>query len=187
MNYDKNFAQLEADGYKRLEKINTPIPADSYIEYQELFDTVKEILVEPSEEQRLNAAKSVRLQENERKRDEFLNAPVFYKDLDWDADLDQKINLAYKIDSMKEDETCVWVSADGMHSLNCTKEDLLNIFQLLVRKTTYVWQIKNPYIKNAILDAKTIEELNAIDINYQDILKIEGDSMVFTVDEHQIG
>lgn len=186
MNYNKDTKRLEADGYKILEEVPKPIPADSHIEYQDMFDSVREVLIEPTEEQRFESLRSAKLAKYESNRDAFLAEPVFYKDLDWDSDLDQKINLGYKIGIMQEDEICTWVSADGITSMDCTKDDLKSILQLIVDKVTYVWQLKNPAIKREIMNAKTIEELEAVDIEYPQISKSDGSIMTFPTSESEL-
>lgn len=179
INYDKNLSKLLQDGYKELIELKIKVPQDSHIEYRETKENIIEHLIEPTLEQRLWVAKSAKLQENDTKRDEYLNAAILYKDLYWDSDLDQKINLGYKLDTIGDNETCEWVCADGVHSLECTKEDIAMILDLLIKKTTYVWQFKNPMLKKQILGAQTVDELNKIEIEYNlDEMILRNDSEV---------
>lgn len=186
INYNQDIHRLKMDGYKVLEEVSKPIPDDSHIEYQEFFDSVKEILIEPTEEQRFESLRSGKLAEYESNRDVFLAAPVFYKDLDWDSDLDQKTNLSFRLSVMKDDEVCTWVSADGVTSMECTKEDLSSILQLIADKSTYVWQLKNPKIKKEIFAATTVEELEAIDIEYPYQKVFDGSVMTFPTSESEL-
>jgi len=115
----------------------------------------------------LASAKEAKLGENERVRDAFLISGVIYKDVLFDSDLEQKFNLQYTADKMSETDKVNWLGMDGITSLECTKEDLLKIGILLETMTTYVWQLRNPAIKTAILEAQTMAELDAIEITYE--------------------
>lgn len=114
----------------------------------------------------LQKAKEEKLKENETIREQFLVSGVEYKDLLWDSDIEQKLNISVQLASMGDEDTVVWVSMDGVTSLECTKQDLMNIGMLLTQMTAYVWQYKNPEIKVAINNAQTLEELDAIEIVY---------------------
>jgi len=175
LNYDKDIEALKRDGYKELREIERPVTDRLYeINYQENSKTINELLVwleteEAYNARKLNQKKEEKFKENEIKRDTFLSTVVYYKELTWDSDIDQKINLEYAIQNYSE--PIRWFASDGMSNILATKEDLQAILGLLVEKTTYVWQIKNPEIKTAITNAKTIEEVNAIVIFYEVDLK----------------
>ena len=113
----------------------------------------------------LKKAKEVKLQENITKRDEYLLAGVVYKDVLFDSDTDQKINLQFYIPNMNDTDTVIWFGKDNQQ-LECTKEDLLAIGGLIGSLTVKVWSVQNPAYIEQINNAKTIEELNAININY---------------------
>lgn len=117
-------------------------------------------------EQKFQEAKQAKFAENETIRERFLVSGVMYNGLLWDSDIEQKLNISVQVASMGDEDTVTWVSMDGVTSLVCTKQDLLNIGALLTQMTAYVWQYKNPKIKTAINNAKTIEELDAIEIVY---------------------
>ena len=119
-----------------------------------------------TEEEKLEEAKQAKYNENETIRDAFLVSGVEYKDILWDSDLEQKLNISVQLSTMNDEDTVVWVAMDGVTSLECTKEDLTNIGALLTQMTAYVWQYKNPAIKTAIANAETIEEVEAIEIVY---------------------
>jgi len=114
----------------------------------------------------LQKVKEEKLKENETIREQFLISGVIYKDLLWDSDIEQKLNISVQLSNMGEEDTVTWVSMDGVTSLECTKQDLMNIGALLTQMTAYVWQYKNPEIKTAINNAETIEEVEAIEIVY---------------------
>lgn len=114
----------------------------------------------------LTQAKTAKLGENETVREQFLVSGVEYKDILWDSDIEQKLNISIQVSQMSDEDTIDWVAMDGITSLECTKEDLLNIGALLTQMTAYVWQYKNPTIKIMINNAQTIEEVNAIQIVY---------------------
>ena len=118
------------------------------------------------DEEKLEQAKQAKYNENEAIRDAFLVSGVEYKDILWDSDLEQKLNISVQLSNMNDEDTVVWVAMDGVTSLECTKEDLTNIGALLTIMTAYVWQFKNPAIKQAIANAETIEEVEAIEIVY---------------------
>ena len=113
----------------------------------------------------LKKAKEVKLQENITKRDEYLLAGVVYKDVLFDSDTDQKINLQFYIPNMNDTDTVIWFGKDNQQ-LECTNEDLLAIGGLIGSLTVKVWSVQNPAYIEQINNAKTIEELNAININY---------------------
>lgn len=111
-------------------------------------------------------AKEAKYKENETIREQFLVSGVEYKEILWDSDIEQKLNLSIQIPSMSDEDVVTWVAMDGITSLECTKADLTAIGQLLTQMTAYVWQYKNPQIKTAIAEAETIEEVEAIEIVY---------------------
>lgn len=129
-------------------------------------------------EQLLEEARQNKYQENETIRDEFLVSGVIYKGILWDSDIEQKLNLSIQTSSMSVEDVVTWVAMDGITSMECTKLDLLNIGALLVQMTAYVWQFKNPQIKTAIANAETIEELDAITIEYSlNEINIQSDNL----------
>lgn len=153
-----------------------PLNADLYnldkVEYTEdeyvLNDEQTEYILKDDEwiAHQLEKAKQAKLQENETIREQFLISGVVYKDILWDSDIEQKLNISIQVSQMGDEDTVDWVAMDGVTSLECSKEDLLNIGALLTRMTAYVWQYKNPEIKTAINNAETIEEVEAIEIVY---------------------
>lgn len=116
--------------------------------------------------EKLEQARQAKYKENETIRDAFLVSGVTYKDILWDSDLEQKLNISVQLSTMGDGETVVWVAMDGVTAMECTKQDLINIGALLTTMTAYVWQFKNPAIKAAIAEAQTEEELNEIEIVY---------------------
>ena len=118
------------------------------------------------ERKQLELAKEAKYKENETIREKFLVSGVEYKDILWDSDIDQKLNILAQTSLMGDEDVVTWVAMDGVTSLECTKADLLAIGQLLTQLTAYVWQYKNPQVKTAIAEAETIEEVEAIEIVY---------------------
>ena len=146
---------------------------DNVLELPEDYEQGKYIVVDGElvlnpnwEEERFKIAKEKKLKENEIVREQFLVSGVEYKDILWDSDIEQKLNISIQVSQMSDEDTIDWVAMDGITSLECTKEDLLNIGALLTQMTAYVWQYKNPTIKTMINNAQTIEEVNAIQIVY---------------------
>ena len=117
-------------------------------------------------EQKLNEAKEKKLAENEKVRNAFMLSGIEYKDVLFDSDDEQKINLKCTVDEMTDEETIEWTGKDGITKLLCTKADLIALGNLLKEKTAYVWSIKNPAVKSAILTAQTVEEVEAVEIEY---------------------
>ncbi|GEM_PF-5153480 len=113
----------------------------------------------------LAKAKEAKLQENATKRDEFLIAGVVYKNVLFDSDTDSKANLLFAATGMDETQTVIWLGKDNQ-PLECTKQDIFNIGSAIGAMTVNVWAVKNPYYLQAIAEAKTIEELNLIVIDY---------------------
>lgn len=115
--------------------------------------------------EQLAKAKEAKLQENATKRDEHLLAGIVYKDVLFDSDTDQKINLQFYVQNMNDTDTVIWFGKDNQ-PLECTKEDLMAIGGLIGSLTVQVWSVKNPAYIEQINNATTMEELNAINIDY---------------------
>ena len=114
----------------------------------------------------LEQAKAEKLQENINKRDARLVAGVTYKNVLFDSDQDQKINLSAIASTMSDTDTITWFGKDGVSSLSCTKTDIEAIGKLIIALTQDVWSNLNPTYINKINACKTIEELNKIEIDY---------------------
>ena len=116
--------------------------------------------------EQLAKAKADKLQENTTKRDARLIAGVSYKDILFDSDQDQKINLSAIASTMSDTDTITWYGKDGVSSLSCTKTDIEAIGKLIIALTQNVWGNLNPTYIDKINACKTIEELNEIEIDY---------------------
>ena len=114
--------------------------------------------------EQLEQAKLSKIGENDSARDEALNAGVTYKDVLFDSDTDQKVNLLAVVTTMGDEETIVWFGKDNQ-PLVCAKEDLINIGGLITQLHSFCWN-KNAEIKAEINYAQTIEEVEAIEIDY---------------------
>lgn len=112
----------------------------------------------------LEHAKSVKIAENDKARDTALNAGVMYKDVLFDSDTDQKINLLAIVSTMDEEQTIVWFGKDNQ-PLECDKADLINIGGLITQLHSFCWN-KNAEIKSAIGKAKTMKALEKVVIDY---------------------
>lgn len=124
-----------------------------------------ELVLNPEyEHEQFNKAKQAKVQENDTVRDTALNAGVVYKDVLFDSDTDQKVNLLATIGFMSDEDTVNWFGKDNQ-MLVCNKVDLLNIGNMIIQLHSYCWT-KNTEIKLAISNAKTMEELNSIEIDY---------------------
>lgn len=143
---------------------------------------LSELCPKKSDEEKLNDAKQAKIQENDLKRDEALNQGVEYKGVLFDSDTDQKVNLLAIVSTMEEQsallegevsaiadeggslKTIIWYGKDNQ-PLECSKEDLINIGGLITQLHTFCWN-KNAQIKALINEAQTIEEVEAIVIDY---------------------
>ena len=66
---------------------------------------------------------------------------------------------------MDDTETVTWFGMDSISSLECTKADLIGIGELIKQLTAFVWT-HNAEILMAVEEATTVEEVEAIIINY---------------------
>ena len=113
----------------------------------------------------LEQAKETKVQENDRARDEALLSGVTYKDVLFDSDTDQKVNLLATVSMLQEGQTIVWYGMDNQ-PLECDKEDLINIGGLITSLHSFCWN-KNALIKSEINQATTVIEVEEIEINYE--------------------
>ena len=109
-------------------------------------------------------AKENKIIENDRLRDEALNRGVMYKDILFDSDTDQKVNLLATVSMMNKTDTITWFGMNNQ-PLECNKEDLINIGNLIIQLHSYCWN-KNALLKSEINNAETIEKVNSIEISY---------------------
>lgn len=112
----------------------------------------------------LEIAKFNKIQENDNLRDIALNQGVVYKNILFDSDTDQKVNLLAITSSMDDEMTVPWYGMNN-NVLIATKEDLENIGGLITQLHTFCWT-KNAETKEEINNAETKEEVEAIEIDY---------------------
>ncbi len=117
-----------------------------------------------TEEEKLINAKIEKAEENDRLRDAKLLEGVTYNNVLFDSDNEQKINLLAKYSMMADTDTVVWYGMDNT-ALLCTKGDLMAIGRMIETLHTFCWE-NNAYIKEQIAEAKSISELNYIEIDY---------------------
>lgn len=113
----------------------------------------------------LEQAKQDKIVLNDELRDTALFGGVTYNNVLFDSDTDQKINLSETVRDMSESDTIVWYGMDNQ-GLLCTKADLIAIGEEIRNLTKFCWGM-NAYIKEQINQAESIEELNEIEINYE--------------------
>lgn len=179
LNYNLDYERLENDGYKIVTYVERPITDRKYEIRYKNNETIDEFIywLETEEEyaaRKLADAKAKKEEENNIKRTNFLNNPIEYKNVLFDSDMEQIQNLDYQERHMGEEETVEWVGFDGISKLTCSKDDIKNISNLIVRKRHYVWSVKNIEIKTLINNAQTVEEVEAIVIEYtmEEILEV---------------
>ncbi len=117
-----------------------------------------------TEEEKLINAKIEKAEENDCLRDAKLLEGVTYSNVLFDSDTEQKTNLTAKFLMMGDTDTVVWYGMDNT-ALLCTKGDLMAIGRMIETLHTFCWE-NNAYIKEQISNAKTVEELEAIEIDY---------------------
>ena len=108
--------------------------------------------------------KEQRISENDGLRDTALLRGVTYNNVLFDSDTEQKTNLTAKFLMMSATDTVTWFGMDNQ-ALLCTKADILAIGQLIEELHSFCWG-NNAYIKEQIANAETVEEVNAIEIDY---------------------
>ena len=166
INYNLSPELLVEDGYKEFIEANKEIGKSYNITYSETQNTITEIATEiiPDPAEILRQAKEAKIIENDTKRDEALNQGVTYKNILFDSDTDQKVNLLAIISTMSDLDTITWYGMDNT-PLECTKQDLLNIGVSITQLHSYCWS-KNAMIKTAINEAQTVAEVDGIEIDY---------------------
>ena len=113
----------------------------------------------------LEKVKKAKITENDKLRDEALIHGVQYKDVLFDSDTDQKVNLLAIVSTMSDEDIITWFGKDN-NPLVCTKEDLLNIGSLITQLHSFCWN-KNAQIKAAINSAETLTALKKVVIDYE--------------------
>lgn len=116
------------------------------------------------EEYQFYTLKQDKLKLNDELRDSALLGGVEYQGVLFDSDTDQKINLLATVNMMSDEDTITWYGMDNQ-GLLCAKADLIAIGGLITELHSFCWN-NNAYIKEQIANAETLEELEAIDINY---------------------
>lgn len=170
LNYNTNIDLLIQDGYKLFIPAEIPVTNRMYhFEYIEGEETITETIVydetqEEADARDLASAKQQKISENDIARDAALIQGVTYKNVLFDSDTDQKVNLLATVGSMDDEATTIWFGMDNT-PLECDKQDLINIGGLITMLHTFCWT-KNYEIKLAINEATTIEEVEAIEIDY---------------------
>ena len=117
-----------------------------------------------SDTKAVNQAKEAKIVENDTTRDEALNQGVIYKNVLFDSDTDQKINLLAIVSTMSDEDTITWFGKDNI-PLICNKQDLIAIGGLITELHSFCWT-RNAQIKQAINNATTVEEVEAVEIDY---------------------
>lgn len=168
MNYKistDDFSNLEGN-YNIIKVIDNIIYVSSDVELSSPFESISELplsLVE-SQQVELDKAKEAKIEEIDKDRDEAAQLSVSYKDKKiqaTDADkalLTQTISLYSSVGSTPEGFG--WITEDNT-ILEVTLEDLVAIGGLIGQQTNEAY-IKARKLKDQVLLALTIEEVNAI-------------------------
>jgi hypothetical protein len=172
--YDISYASLPDKFIEISEQqrdyIDSNLETLRYDETQEgIFEIPKGIIdISTTEEylsKKLEQAKKQKLAQNQEKREEGLLSGVSYKGILFDSDTEQKTNLLLCASRMSDTETITWYGKDNV-PLNCTKQDLLAIGNQIAELSNNIWTNLNPIFIEKINTAKTIEEVQEIEINY---------------------
>lgn len=143
---------------------------------EEVFNNIEqyiyldgEIVLNPNWDNiQLENAKDIKIATNDIERDEALVRGVTYREVLFDSDTDQKVNLLATVTTMSDEESIVWFGMDNQPLL-CNKQDLINIGGLITQLHSFCWN-RNAEIKAQIHYATTIEEVEAIEINYDEVI-----------------
>ena len=158
-------APIIKDEYGSENVQNIEVTEDIYNEQEKYIYKDGEIIIDPDyDSKQLQKAKQEKVQLNDTARDEALYGGVTYQDVLFDSDTDQKINLLATVGMMSDSDTITWYGMDNQ-GLLCTKADIEAIGQLIIQLHSYCWNM-NAYIKEQIQEAQTIEEVEAINIDY---------------------
>lgn len=168
INYNLNEVELKKDGYKQFIPAEKEVGKAYVITYTQTKTKITEIATEiiPDPAVLLQQAKDAKIQENDTKRDEALNQGVEYKEILFDSDTDQKVNLLAIVSTMNDEDIVTWYGMNN-EALSCCKMDLVNIGGLIAQLHTFCWT-KNAQIKEAINACQTIEEVENIIIDYKE-------------------
>ena len=165
-----DMSRISADEYGSEDVKNIEVDKELYdnkqkygIEYYTYKDG--EIILNPEYSTiELNNKKEELIAENDQLRDEKLLEGVTYNNVLFDSDTDQKTNLLATYQMLSDEDTITWYGKDNK-ALLCTKQDLLAIGNLIIQLHSYCWNM-NAYIKEQIENAKSIDELDNIVIDY---------------------
>lgn len=145
--------------------LNVEITQEQFNNIQDYVYLNGEVVLNPDlDEIKLQEAKEAKILENDTVRDEALNQGVSYKNVLFDSDTDQKVNLIATVEMMPEGSTVIWFGMDNQ-PLECAKEDLYNIGGLITQLHSFCWN-KNALIKAEINNASTVAGVEAIIIDY---------------------
>lgn len=143
------------------------VSKDVYDNYEDYIYSNGEIIINPELDKiRLDNAKADKVRLNDELRDRALLQGVEYQDVLFDSDTDQKVNLLATVGMMSDTDTITWFGMDNT-ALLCTKADLVAIGGLITELHSFCWN-NNAYIKEQIANAETVEDVEAIEINYNE-------------------
>ena len=163
---DIDTSMLTTDEYGSENVLNIEVSKEIYDNRNDYVYLDGEIVINPElDEIKLSEAKQEKIEQNDIARDVALNQGVLYKNVLFDSDTDQKVNLLATVSAMDETQTITWFGMDNQ-PLVCNKEDLINIGGLITMLHSFCWN-KNAFIKAEISEAQTIEAVNEIEINYE--------------------
>lgn len=145
---------------------NIEITEDIFNNISDYIWNGSEVILDPElDEKKLQEAKELKVQENDTARDEALLQGVTYKDVLFDSDTDQKVNLLATVSTMSDKDTITWFGKYNQ-PLECSKQDLVDIGGLITMLHAFCWN-KNSQIKQQISLAKSVSEVEFIEITYE--------------------
>ncbi len=169
----ENGKLISASAYNYEGSIEVPVDFEEYEKNPDKYALVDGVFTDISDtpeykNAQLQKAKDLKVFENIQKRDERLRAGVEYKGVKFDSDTDSKVNIMGAVSLLPDDmETIGWNSMDNV-TVQLTKQELTELGALLVSLTSDIWGEDGLNIQylNAIDSAQTIDEVNAIEIDY---------------------
>lgn len=179
LNYDLDIEQLIQDGYKEFHEVERPITNRQYhIEYAENQTQISEILVydetqEEADERELNQVKEIKFNENTDLANQHLGheikIPVTDEQIEcvfiYNDKTERNLNSASIMIIAGVIEKKQWTDEQGI-TVQLSAEDIANIGTRFNIHADKIWELWGEY-KEQIEACTTIEEVNAINLNYE--------------------
>lgn len=177
INYNLNIEAMMVDGYKPFIPAEKEIGKAYNITYKETADAIEEIAEEipqPTPEELLEQAKKEKSKEASLKAFEYIQSGKALFEFELDKHIEATDGniakmtayaLAYIAGQLAPDDTVVW-NTDESETVELTQADVSQILNGLGAIQADIWTIRYPEYLSQIALAETIDEVNAIIIEY---------------------